>query len=135
MAPARVGGPSGGATEIGRVLTAKGTGSDDRQPGWNYLLLGTLSYEEAAAAIQFFAKNGVETVGVPVEPVDRKSIRGNTSPRFQLFAAKGIASAEFSARQVERDRLKQEIVRLGAIWKKDQKGSTSFADAFWLKND
>lgn len=123
------------AADPGRVLTVSGTASDPRQAGSNYLLLGTLSAEETTAAIQFFAKNGVETIGVPVDAVDRRSVRANTSPRFQLFAAKGIPSAEFSSRQVERDRLKQEIVRLGAIWKKDQKGSTSFADAFWLKND
>ncbi|MBX3389181.1 MAG: hypothetical protein KF691_06960 [Phycisphaeraceae bacterium] len=121
--------------ESGQVLTSRGSGPDPRLSGNNYLLLGTLSRDEAAGAIQFFAKNGVETLGVPVEPVDRKSPRANTSPRFQLFAAKGVASSEFAARQLERDKLKQEIVRLGAIWKKDYKGSTTFSDAFWLKND
>lgn len=119
----------------GQVLTFRGSGPDPRVSGTNYLLLGTLSKDEAVGAIQFFAKNGVETLGVPVEQVDRKSPRANTSPRFQLFAAKGFASSEFAARQLERDKLKQEIVRLGAIWKKDNKGSTTFSDAFWLKND
>jgi len=127
--------PASAPIESGLALNAKGTGPDPRQSGWNYLLLGMVSREEAAGAIQFFAKNGVETVGVPVDPVDRKSPRGNTSPRFQLFAARGIPSAEFASKQLERDRLKQEIVRLGAIWKKDHKGSMSFSDAFWLKND
>ncbi|MGH7241833.1 MAG: hypothetical protein ACREJD_00245 [Phycisphaerales bacterium] len=125
----------GASIESGQVLTAKGVGADPRQSGWNYLLLGMLSREEATGAIQFFAKNGVETVGVPVDPVDRKSPRGNTSPRFQLFAAKGIPSTDFATKQLDRDKLKLEIVRLGAIWKKDHKGSMSFSDAFWLKND
>ncbi|MBN8597809.1 MAG: hypothetical protein J0L78_09060, partial [Planctomycetes bacterium] len=123
------------AIEAGQVLTAKGVGPDPRQSGWNYLLLGMLSREEAGLAIQFFAKNGVETVGVAVDPVDRKSPRGNTSPRFQLFAATGIPSSDFASKQLERDRLKTEVVRLGAIWKKDHKGSMSFSDAFWLKKD
>jgi hypothetical protein len=127
--------PASTSIEPGFVLTGRGTGPDTRQSGWNYLLLGTLSRDEAASAIQFFAKNGVETVGVPVDPVDRKSPRGNTSPRFQLFATKGIPSTEFASKQLDRDKLKQEIVRLGAIWKKDHKGSMSFSDAFWLKND
>jgi len=127
--------PNSSALDPGLVLTVKGAGSDPRQSGWNYLLLGMVSREEAVNAIQFFAKNGVETVGVPVDPVDRKSPRGNTSPRFQLFAAKGIPSTEFASKQLDRDKLKQEIVRLGAIWKKDHKGSMSFSDAFWLKND
>lgn len=121
--------------EPGQVLTFRGSGPDPRASGTNYLLLGTLSRDETVAAIQFFAKNGVETVGVPVDQVDRKSPRANTSPRFQLFAAKGFASSEFAARQLDRDKLKQEIVRLGAIWKKDNKGSTTFSDAFWLKYD
>lgn len=119
----------------GQVLTSNGVGADPRLSGWNYLLLGMLSREEAGSAIQYFAKNGVETVGVAVEPVDRKSPRGNTSPRFQLFASTGIPSSDFASKQLERDRLKAEVVRLGAIWKKDHKGSMSFSDAFWLKND
>lgn len=127
--------PGAGSIASGQVLTAKGIGSDPRQSGSNYLLLGMVSREEAVGAIQFFAKNGVETVGVPVDPVDRKSPRGNTSPRFQLFAARGIPSTEFASKQLDRDKLKNEIVRLGAIWKKDHKGSMSFSDAFWLKND
>lgn len=127
--------PATGSLDSGQVLTAKGTGPDPRQSGSNYLLLGMVSREEAVGAIQFFAKNGVETVGVPVDPVDRKSPRGNTSPRFQLFAARGIPSTEFASKQLDRDKLKNEIVRLGAIWKKDHKGSMSFSDAFWLKND
>lgn len=126
---------SAGAIEPGQVLNAKGIGPDPRQSGSNYLLLGMVSREEAVGAIQYFAKNGVETVGVPVDPVDRKSPRGNTSPRFQLFAARGIPSTEFASKQLDRDKLKNEIVRLGAIWKKDHKGSMSFSDAFWLKND
>lgn len=121
--------------EAGQALTGKGIGPDPRLSGWNYLLLGMLSREEAVACVQFFAKNGIETVAVQVDPVDRKSPRGNTSPRFQLFAARGIPSSEFASKQLERDKLKQEIVRLGAVWKKDHKGSMSFSDAFWLKND
>lgn len=123
------------AAEQASVLTVKGPGSDPRQAGWNYLLLGTVTREEATGAIQYLAKNGLEAFAVPVEPVDRKGGRANTSPRFQLFAARGIASGEFAGKQVERDRLKQEVARLGAVWKKEHKGSLSFSDAFWLKND
>lgn len=128
-----------GATK--QVQPSPGTGlakvapADPRQSGWNYLLLGTLGREDASSAMQYFAKNGVETFAVPAPLVDRRGVRANTSPLFQLFVSKGVPSSEFGARQAERDKLKQEVVRLGAAWKKDHKGSMSFSDAFWLKND
>ncbi len=118
----------------GQVVTPAGLAPDPRQDKWNYLLLGTLPREEATAAVGFLSKNGVEAFAVQIDPVDRRLPRGNTSARFQLFASKGIPSAEFGSRQAERDRLKQDVARLGATWKRDHKGSTSFSDAFWLKN-
>lgn len=124
--------PPGGS---GRVLTLRGISeTDPRQSGWNYLVLGLLPREDAWAAMQFLAQNGVETFAVQVDPVDRRLPRGNTSARFQLYAAKGVPSREFASTQAERDKLKREVARLGAIWKKDHKGSASFSDAFWLKN-
>lgn len=128
--PAQVPTAGAGKVPVGQVAAA-----DPRQAGWNYLLLGTLAAEDASAAMQYFAKNGVDTFAVPAPLVDRRGVRANTSPLFQLFVSKGVASSEFGARQAERDKLKQEVVRLGAAWKKDHKGTMSFSDAFWLKND
>lgn len=122
-------------TGTGRVLTLQGLAdADPRQANWNYLVLGLLPREDTWAAMQFMYQNGVETFAVQVDPVDRRLPRGNTSARFQLYAAKGVPSRDFASTQVERDKLKKEVARLGAIWKKDHKGSASFADAFWLKN-
>ncbi|MFN9974096.1 MAG: hypothetical protein ACK58T_29785 [Phycisphaerae bacterium] len=122
-------------TGSGRVLALSGfVEADPRQAGWNYLVLGLLPREDTWAAMQFMNQNGVETFAVQVDPVDRRLPRGNTSARFQLYAAKGVPSRDFASTQVERDKLKKEVARLGAIWKKDHKGSASFSDAFWLKN-
>jgi hypothetical protein len=122
-------------TGSGRVLTLQGfIETDPRQAGWNYLVLGLLPREDTWAAMQFLYRNGVETFAVQVDPVDRRLPRGNTSARFQLYAAKGVPSRDFASTQVERDKLKKDVARLGAIWKKDHKGSASFSDAFWLKN-
>lgn len=120
----------------GKVLTRRGFSEQDpRQEGWNYLILGVLGREDAWEAMSFLARNGVETFAVRVDvPVDRRAMRANTSPRYQLVAEKGVPSREFGSRQAERDRLRQDVIRLGAIWKKDHKGSASFSDAFWLKN-
>lgn len=120
---------------VGAALTPSGVGEDPRISGTNYLLLGTLGKDETVLAMQFFAKNGLDTFAVALPPVDRRGPKANTYPLFQLFASKGFASSEFGSRQAEREKLKQEVVRLGAIWKKDHKGSMSFSDAFWLKND
>lgn len=122
-------------TGSGRVLTLQGfVETDPRQAGWNYLVLGLLPREDTWAAMQFMYQNGIETFAVQVDPVDRRLPRGNTSARFQLYAAKGVPSRDFASTQVERDKLKREVARLGTIWKKDHKGSASFSDAFWLKN-
>lgn len=122
-------------TGSGRVLTLQGfVEADPRQAGWNYLVLGLLPREDTWAAMQFMYQNGIETFAVQVDPVDRRLPRGNTSARFQLYAAKGVPSRDFASTQTERDKLKREVARLGAVWKKDHKGSASFADAFWLKN-
>lgn len=122
-------------TGTGRVLTLQGfSEKDPRQEGWNYLVLGLLPREDAWAAMQFLAGNGVDTFAVQVDAVDRRLPRGNTSARFQLYASKGVPSRDFASTQAERDKLKREVARLGAIWKKDHKGSASFSDAFWLKN-
>ncbi|HEX8877650.1 MAG TPA: hypothetical protein VF777_12950 [Phycisphaerales bacterium] len=122
-------------TGTGRVLTLQGfSDTDPRQEGWNYLVLGLLPREDTWAAMQFLAGNGVDTFAVQVDAVDRRLPRGNTSARFQLYATKGVPSRDFASTQAERDKLKREVARLGAIWKKDHKGSASFSDAFWLKN-
>lgn len=122
-------------TGSGRVLTLQGfVEADPRQAGWNYLVLGLLPREDTWAAMQFMYQNGIETFAVQVDPVDRRLPRGNTSARFQLYASKGVPSRDFASTQVDRDKLKKEVARLGAIWKKDHKGSASFSDAFWLKN-
>lgn len=134
-APAKFDSKAVTLTGSGRVLTLQGfVEADPRQSGWNYLVLGLLPREDTWAAMQFMNQNGIETFAVQVDPVDRRLPRGNTSARFQLYAAKGVPSRDFASTQAERDKLKREVARLGAVWKKDHKGSASFADAFWLKN-
>ena len=93
-------------TGAGRVLTLQGfADADPRQQGWNYLVLGLLPREDTWAAMQFLAKNGVETFAVQVDPVDRRLPRGNTSARLQLYASKGVPSRDSASSQVERDKL------------------------------
>jgi len=100
--------------------------SDPRLPGNNYLVLATLSTQQAADAISFMQSNSVEIIGVPV--VDSGASSANNPSRYTLYSlGVAIPSNQWNAVSVERSQHQLLIAQLGARWQRERRGGSDFS--------
>lgn len=100
--------------------------ADPRSPGLNYLVLATLSTEQAADAISFMYSNSVSVIGVPV--VDSEASRANNPSRYTLYSlGVAIPGNQWSAMSVERIQHQTLIANLGSRWQRERRGASDFS--------
>ncbi len=118
--PRRPASPSAG--EVNSTTEEPVIGSDPRQTGLNYLIIAREDPDTAVRAARFLERNGVPVAVFP-DP-------GN--PRFHLVTSRqGFPRGTLSS--PEAIRLKQEVLRLGKIWTRDERGPSDFDDAYFFK--
>lgn len=115
----------------GPIMTYAGmVETDPRTPGVNYVQLGDLPREQAAAAIEFLAAHNERAMGVPLERRDRET----NNPWFRLFSLETpVPSERFAAMGRER---RDHIMRVGQIgqrWRREERGGSDFSSAFYSK--
>jgi len=97
-------------------------GADPRREGLNYLIIAREDPDTALRAGRFLERRGVSVAVFP-DP-------GN--PRFHLVVSQeGFPRGTLSSE--EAIRLKQEVLRLGKIWARDERGPSDFDDAYFFK--
>ena len=72
----------------------------------------------------------METIGVPVEP---KGKGANNIPLYSVVATKGISGEQYRKKDKVRSSLEYEVVRLGAVWQREYKGTSNFTRSNWMK--
>lgn len=106
------------------------TGGDPREPGKNYLYLANLPREDAATTVEWLRQNGLNAYRVPVE--SGAGGANNAGPGLdRVFLGDGLTSDQY--RQSIRTKMEAEVVRLGAIWQKQHRGSSNFEKFLWEK--
>ncbi len=107
---------------------------DPRESGLNYLVLATLSTEQAADAISFLYSNSVTVIGVPV--VDSRGSSANNPSRYTLYSlGVAIPGNQWSAMSQARMQHQQRIADLGARWQQERRGASDFSQTNWEKFD
>lgn len=102
-----------------------------RVAGQNYLILAeSLPCEDAATAVAFLVSEGFPAASAPI---DRAGSRANNGPRCVVFSTLGIPGEEYSKQWKLRGEHAKEARRLGALWKRDHRGTSDFAQAYWAK--
>ena len=105
-------------------------GTDPREKGKNYLYLANLPVDDAGKAVEVLREHGVNAHFVPVESGARGA--NNAGPGlYRVFVGDGLTKEQFS--QSVRTNLEAEVVRLGAVWQKEHRGSSNFAKFGWEK--
>lgn len=120
----------GPSRNTGQILTSTGPrATDPRLPGHNYLALANLPEDQARGAIEFFARQGIELVAVP--------LAGRNNPReYRLYSlALAVPSAEYSRSRPQREAHQAQIARLGAIWQRQYRGGSDFSRTVWERYD
>ncbi len=120
--------PAGGRRSTILPPAAEG---DPREAGLNYLYLADLPQADAQAAMDFLQSKGVDAHYVQVE---RSGSGANNAQEVicRLFTAPGLTKEELS--QSARGRREAEILRLGAEWQKQHRGSSNFSKFQWRKS-
>ncbi|USN99639.1 MAG: hypothetical protein H6810_02975 [Phycisphaeraceae bacterium] len=118
----------------GTIVTAAGlVPVDPRIEGSNYLELATLPRDQAEAAVRYLASQGEEAIAVPVNGVDRRGSRPNTSDRYRVIAlGLAVPGDRYSSSTAERERFERRLARLGKAWA-DQGGASDFSDPLWRR--
>jgi len=105
---------------------------DPRESGLNYLVLATLSTQQAAEAISFLYSNSVTVIGVPV--VDSRGSSANNPSRYTLYSlGVAIPGNQWSAMSQARMQHQQRIASLGARWQQERRGTSDFSQTNWEK--
>lgn len=108
------------------------SGVDPRSAGLNYLQLAAfLDQATAERLVAFLGEGGLPAFATPIDP---KGGPAKNPGLFKVYASAGIAGKDIRAGTQEVRDLKDLARRLGAAWKRDQKGSTDFDDMFWEKH-
>lgn len=87
-----------------------------RQPGLNYFVVALYPEAEALEAQQFLRRHGVETIVIP----------GQNTRFHEVIALRGFEGNDRSA-----ELFRQELQRLGRIWKSQHRGPDDFSP--WLR--
>lgn len=119
-------------TSSGPVITPRGMAADPRQHGLNYLALASLPRADAEAAITFLSTNGLEVIGVPVDPP--AGAAKNTSHAgawFKLYVNQGLSREQLGL--TARTNLEAQVAKLGQVWQKQHRGASNFSRPGWEK--
>lgn len=101
---------------------------DPREPGLNYLVLGTLNTEQTADAISFMYSNSITVIGVPV--VDSRGSGANNPSRYTLYSlGVAIPGNQWSAMSNERVQHQSLIADLGSRWQRERRGASDFSES------
>ena len=114
------------ATGSGPVITSRGmVQQDPRVPGVNYLHLARMTYAHALDAVAYLAENGVEAIGVPLDPGARA---GNNRGQYLVVSVEvPVPGSQFGEMAGERRRHQDEVARIGQRWRTERRGVASFA--------
>lgn len=119
-------------------LTARGWEvTEPRTVGLNYMMVATLSTQDAGEAVEFLAANGLEAFAVPILEKPRQGTKDTAPPsgqpsKYRVFVGPGLSSEEVKA---DKDRpLKARIAELGTFWNKDAKKPTDFREPYLIKH-
>jgi hypothetical protein len=125
--------PSSPTAGGARVMSPSGyLDSDPRIAANNYLVLATLSTEQAADAISFMYSHGVRVIGVP--SVDSRGSSANNPSRYTLYSlGVAIPGNRWSAMSAQRTEHQQLVADLGARWQREQRGVSDFSRTNWEK--
>ena len=118
-------GTSLNASATGTILSAAGLIEvDPREPGLNYLVLGTFSREMTQDAIEYLALSNLWTIGVP-----------QPSGEYRLISiGLGVpGGSQFSAMSDQRIAHKRAIEQVGARWMREEQGGSDFSQTQWTK--
>lgn len=114
-------------------LTSKGAvDADPRQPRLNYFrLVGGVPRDEARTMIVYLSSNGLETVGVPMNVVDRTGRVVNNQPLFKIVCLGGVTKQQYEQKDPARANIEQAVASLSERWLRDTKSRWSFAKPYW----
>ena len=123
-------------TNAGDVFLAKGWGVDPREIGLNYLYLPIVNRTEAERMVKFLATNSLDAIAVPLK-VDRKGSKGNNPPPtdalYRVVFRRGLTGEEYSRGDAAKQTMQAAAIRLGQVWKRDNRGTTDFSGYSWEK--
>lgn len=127
--------PAATPGDTGPVVAYTGTyETDPRVVGRNYLILASnMSRSDARHAVDFLGQNGFRALGVPYGSVDRSSRAGKNDPLYKLVSAEGFDGSEMKESQARRDRMAEEVQRLGQVYQRQHRGKYNFAKVNWEK--
>lgn len=122
-------------TEGGTVVAFNGSyNADPRTVGNNYLVIASnMTREDARLAVDFLGANGFRALGVPYSAVDRRSDDGKNVPLYKLVSSQGFDGSAMKETQSQRDRIADEVTRLGQIYQRQHRGKYNFAKVHWEK--
>ncbi|MFG0304845.1 MAG: hypothetical protein ACF8Q5_01385 [Phycisphaerales bacterium JB040] len=115
---------AGQGSPSGTILSPRGLlETDPRQPGLNYLELGTFSREMTQDAIDFMSAGGQEAIGIP-----------QSGGRYRLISVGlAIPGARWSAMSDQRSAHQRDIADIGARWVSERQGGSDFTQTQWTK--
>jgi hypothetical protein len=105
---------------------------DPRKPGFNYLEIVRLTWNDAEEAVNFLRANKVNAVAVPVRKVDPAEARAKNLPHLVLVAD-GVPSDRFRVTAAERAALVERIRALGQKFQREERGASDFAEPGWAR--
>ena len=106
-------------------------GTDPRVSGLNYLYLATLPLEDARRAVNFLRENSVDAHFLLVDPGSGGANNPGPGAKGRVFVLPGLAREELGTSR--KTNLETEVVRLGAIWQREHRGSSNFEKHGWEK--
>ncbi len=115
----------------GPIITYAGMAqADPRLAGVNYVQMGDLPRDQAAAAIEYFAANAERIIAIPLE---RRGAQSN-NPWYRLFSLEvPVPSEQFAAMGRDRRDHIRRIAQIGQRWRRDERGGSDFSSAFYSK--
>eukprot|EP00913_Durusdinium_trenchii_P006358 g5970.t1 len=104
----------------GPIITYAGMAqSDPRAPGVNYVQMGDLPRDQAAAAVEYFAANAERIIAIPLE---RRGAPSN-NPWYRLFSLEvPVPSEQFAAMGRDRRDHIRRIAQIGQRWRREERG-------------
>lgn len=109
-------------------------GDDPRVEGKNYLIVETMTFDDAMSAAEFLTANGVPSVVVAPEGADPSKLQQQPKGgMWQIIAREGFTRDEYRANSQRADAIERSVKQIGRRWKDDHKGTTNFSRCYWKK--
>lgn len=115
----------------GPVLSRLGSIQDPRELGKNYLALPILPRADCESAIRFMAEKGTDAFAIPVDSGGNEANNLNPAGRYRLYVLPGFVAGELSSSAAQA--LMAKVARHGQDWQREQRGSSDFRSAYWIK--